>query len=106
MIGTYEPPLSVIGSVCDFSLNDPTEQIAPGVRGQAFELDGRIFIPLIVATQEGNGDVGRFLDSLTQRCVIVNVTSSRLRGMLVRRGWKETFEPSDDGDVDIWSRRF
>ena len=103
MIGTYEPPLSSVKRI--FVIKPQAMPLAPGVIGRAFSLDGRIFIPLIVAQKEGSGDVGRFLDSLTVRCAIVCVTSERLRGMLKRRGWKETFEPSDDGEVDIWVRQ-
>lgn len=96
---SYEPPTVVEGSPVKFGGED---FIAAGVRGYAIEKNGRIFIALITAEREGNGDVGRFLDSLSPRCVIPNVTSPRLMGMLSRRG----FIPSwDDEGVDIWSRK-
>lgn len=66
----------------------PTVQLAPGVRGFAEYRGDEIYIPLIVAEVKGNGDVGRFLDGLTPRCVIIEVTSPRLEEMLKRRGWK------------------
>lgn len=78
--------------------------LAPGVRGYAIENDGLIYIPLINAETEGAGDVGRFLDSLSPRCLIVNVTSRRLKGMLERRGWTCKMEITQDGPVDLWSK--
>lgn len=95
---TYEPPLSKKGSALMMG-SEPV--IAPGVRGYAVRSGSRIFIPLIVAEKQGNGDVGRFLDSLSPRCIIPNVTSARLKGMLQRRGWRPRF----DGECDIWERR-
>lgn len=101
----YVPPIIESGSPMSLTLATP---IAPGVFGYAIEDKGRIFIPDIHAEKEGSGDVGRFLDSLHPRCVIANVVSSRLRGMLLRRGWKETFEevPEDQGGgtCDVWVR--
>lgn len=93
----YEPPLSEMGSSC---VPGEEELIAPGVRGYAVESKGKIGIPLIIAEKEGNGDVGRFLDSLSPRCVIPSVTSPRLMGMLARRGWIPAFE-----ETDIWSKK-
>jgi len=77
-----------------------TTQLAPGVRGYTFKKNGLIFIPLIVAEKEGSGDVGRFLDRLSRRCIIMDVTSTRLEGMLRRRGWKE-FKVNRN---DFWTR--
>lgn len=78
--------------------------IAPGVQGYAILKDNLIFIPLINAMREGSGDVGRFLDSLSSRCVIVNVTSDRLRGMLIRRKWKLSYVQDEwfKSEVDVW----
>lgn len=94
---TYEPPLSENGTL----LKD-LGKLAPGVLGYAVLHEGRIYIPVIKSAKEGNGDVGRFLDSLSPRCVVANVTSSRLRGMLERRGWRETTEETPDGPCDVW----
>ena len=77
---------------------EPVTQLAPGVRGFTYIRHKEIMIPLILAEHEGSGDVGRFLDRLSRRCVIVFVTSKRLRGMLVRRGWFETIED----ETDLW----
>jgi hypothetical protein len=96
-IGNYEPPTVVAGTPCTFGGEG---LLAAGVRGYAIEENGRIFIPLIIAEHEGNGDVGRFLDSLSPRCVIPNLTSPRLMGMLSRRG----FIPDWSEGVDIWSK--
>jgi hypothetical protein len=100
MSRTYEPPIVTIQQM----MRRKAYRIAPGVYGYAFSVFGRVFIPTIIAVREGSGDVGRFLDRLTRRCTIMCVQSDRLRGMLVRRGWKYTMEPSDDGDVDMWVR--
>lgn len=94
---TYEPPLSREGSPL---IPGQEGLLALGVRGYAMEHLGKIYIPLIVAEKEGSGDVGRFLDSLSPRCVVVSVTSPRLAGMLMRRG----FSPQFDGEADVWRR--
>ena len=66
-------------------------ELAPGVEGMAYRLpDGLIYIPIVNAVREGSGDVGRFLDSLSQNCRIIGVVSLRLIKMLRRRGWVET----------------
>ena len=72
--------------------------LAPGVIGYAIEYEGEIWIPVIAAVREGSGDVGRFIDSLSPRCVIPHVFSSRLMGMLARRGWIPEFR----NDGTIW----
>lgn len=95
---SYEPPCIEEGSEIVFGQESI---LAPGVSGYAIHSDGTVFIPLISADKEGSGDVGRFLDSLSPRCVIPNVTSNRLKGMLERRG----FSPEYNGEVDIWKRK-
>jgi hypothetical protein len=82
----YEPPISR----GDFPYHawHPKTRLAPGVHGFTYRKGNEIYIPLIVADVEGSGDVGRFLDKLSSRCVIESVTSARLRGMLVRRGFR------------------
>jgi hypothetical protein len=94
----YEPPISkhpMPSKACH-----DTTRLAPGVYGFTFCQDGFIFIPLIVAEHEGSGDVGRFLDRLSARCVIMDVTSPRLQGMLVRRGWEKIQSETND----YWAR--
>lgn len=90
----YEPPLSVE----PFPENSwqATTVLAPGVRGFTYAWGDIIFIPFIMANREGDGDVGRFLDSLSYRCVIQSVTSDRLRGMLERRGFIKTIVQGDN----------
>lgn len=99
-----KPPVVTVQDIVD----RVTYQLAPGVHGSAFAAFGRVFIPHIVADKEGSGDVGRFLDSLDASCVIVCVVSDRLRGMLQRRGWRSSLEPTDDGTgtsvIDMWVR--
>lgn len=96
-MGTYEPPCTEEGTEL---IPGKEEYLAPGVLGYAILKDNRILIPLIYAKKEGTGDVGRFLDSLSPRCVIPNVTSPRLMGMLARRGYLPVF----GGEVICWER--
>ena len=95
----YEPPLSEAGTVLTMG-KEP--EIYPGVTGYAMEHEGLIYIPLIIATKEGSGAVGDFLDRITQRCRVVNVCSPKLEGMLQRRGWK--MQPAQEKKfvVDVW----
>lgn len=81
------------------------ERLAPGVRGYTIEEDDAIYIPMIVAEDEGSGDVGAYLDSLpTDRIIkIPDVISPRLREMLLRRGYVVAWEyaPEFEEDVEI-----
>jgi hypothetical protein len=43
--------------------------------------------------------------ALTSNCIIVNVTSRRLEGMLERRGYKKREVPDGEGGtIDEWRR--
>jgi len=70
-------------------------ELAPGVFGFLREFIGpnthTIEIASLRAAHEGNGDVGRYLDSLPkdQTVVVPLVTSERLAGMLDRRGYRK-----------------
>lgn len=103
----YEPPtVAPDSSVARFDAA-PHELplLAPGVRGWAIEQGARIAIPMMIAERPGSGDVGRFLDSLSARCVIPCVISIRLEGMLWRRGFRPTVERDEAGDlIDVWRR--
>jgi hypothetical protein len=102
MTGRYEPPLSTPGGML---IPGQEPMLAPGVRGYAVEHRGRIYIPVVAAEKEGSGDVGRFLDSLSPRCVFPCVISNRLRAMLQRRGYVMHIESDNDGEpVDVWSK--
>lgn len=83
--------------------------VAPGVRAMVFDTPEGIYIPMIIADREGSGDVGRYLDSLPKdrRLVFPTVISARLRGMLERRGFRETTEwsPEFQEHVEIHERR-
>ena len=65
------------------------DQLAPGVSGYTSEVGEALLVPVIIADKEGNGDVGRYLDTLPRdRWVIFpTVLSARLAGMLERRGF-------------------
>jgi|GEM_PF-4533842 len=95
---SYEPPTCPKTAEKSWTA---TIQLAPGVRGFAYEENGEIFVPLIVAEAEGSGDVGRFLDALAPMCVVTNVTSEMLRGMLRRRGFQRTYNQDHE---DEWRR--
>jgi hypothetical protein len=96
---SYEPRTIAVGSDCE------AYELAPGVIGYAVEHEGCVYIPIITARKQGAGDVGRFLDSLSARCRVPNVTSPRLLGMLQRRGWKAATEVTDDGHpCEVWAR--
>ena len=86
-MGTYEPPLSEPVLSLGKYWTAGAKPLAPGVFGFAYAQGDEIWIPLVLAEKKGSGAVGRFLDSLSARCVIVDVTSKRLEEMLVRRGW-------------------
>ena len=98
---SYEPRTIANGSV-----GLDLYELAPGVEGYAIEHDGRIYIPVIKAKVEGSGDVGRFIDSLSPRCVFSSAISPRLQGMLMRRGFTKTMEVDSDFDepFDVWVR--
>lgn len=67
-------------------------RIAPGVAGNQVNVDGETWFPFIAAVEPGNGDVGRWLDSLVgEKVIIPNVVSDELKGMLLRRGWTKVW---------------
>lgn len=78
--------------------------LAPGVRGYTVEVDGALYVPLLIADQPGSGAVGRYLDSLRDRIVKVPcVLSERLAEMLRRRGFRlEVEQDPGMGPVEVW----
>jgi hypothetical protein len=99
---TYEPPCAPPGTPF---IPGREWTLAPGVLGWAFDEGHRIIIPMILARREGSGAVGRFLDSLSPRCVVVCVISDRLAAMLARRGYVRRWTWVDGERVDEWRRR-
>ena len=85
------------------------DQVAPGVHAVLVEHQGVTYIPYIAADTPGNGDVGRYLDSLPKdRTIRVPcVLSSVLKGMLRRRGYRVTHEWSKEfeEEVEVFERR-
>jgi hypothetical protein len=76
--------------------------LAPGVTGYTIrDPNGSLYVPLIQAVREGNGDVGRYLDSLPiDRVVVVpNVINGLLIEMLVRRGFALAYEWAEPYEV-------
>ena len=76
---------------------DISMEIAPGVDGYTVDLgDKGLYVPLLMAKRPGNGDVGRYLDSLPldRRVVVPGVISGILEGMLERRGFSLIFGSS------------
>lgn len=95
-----ELTLAVVG-------NQP--RLAPGVRGFAFDTVNGIYITSIHADKVGSGMVSKFLDALprNRRVVFPVVVNSKLRGMLLRRGYVEKWEigePYQD-DIPVMERR-
>lgn len=83
------------------------EPLAEGVYGYTNEPeDGSLWIPLIQAAQAGSGDVGRYLDSLPRdrKVVVPTVLSSRLAGMLERRGFEPRMEVLDGEMAEAYVR--
>ena len=82
--------------------------LAPGVYGRRFDGPEGTYFPIVYAAKAGSGDVGRFLDALPREQVMKFpcVVSSRLQGMLQRRGFRLTHEWNADAeeDVDVWVR--
>lgn len=82
--------------------------LAPGVHGKRFETPNGTYFPIVYAAQAGAGDVGRFLDGLPPDQVMKFpcVVSSRLQGMLQRRGFRRTLERHEEAGeyVDVWVR--
>lgn len=79
------------------------ELIAPGVAGYGVQTKEAIYFPVIEALHPGNGDVGRWLDSLpTDRTIrIPDVLNPKLRGMLERRGYVPVFEYAEEFEEDV-----
>ncbi len=96
----YEPPLSDPAEAAGKFWHAGCKPLAKGVLGYAFLHGEEIWIPFILAEKKGAGDVGRFLDSLSARCVIVDVTSPRLEAMLIRRRWKKRI----DDEHESWRK--
>src|SRR6266436_4078767 len=92
----HEPDTCLSGSPM------PEYPLGPAVVGYAIQVKAEIYIPLMHSLKRGNGDIGKFLDSLSKRCVIVNVCNEKLVGMLERRGWQCTWVTCEemDGTVD------
>lgn len=63
-------------------------EVYPGVHASIRVIQGTTFINEIWAKVEGSGQVGKFLDSLTGDVIVDSVLSTRLRGMLERRGYR------------------
>jgi hypothetical protein len=83
------------------------DELAPGVLGYAMDVRERgLYVPIIHSTEEGKGNVGRFLDRLKERPLvkIPNVMSAVLRGMLDRRGFVVEREYAEDfgESVEVW----
>ena len=86
------------------------DEIGKASGGYAIEdKDGSIYIPVVLMEPPGQGDGGRFLDSLPRDRTIKfpNVVSAVLAGMLERRGFTVVQEWADEYDdyVDVYVRK-
>lgn len=93
------------------ALIDPrktSHALGVGVYGYSVETPDGLYIPVVQAQKEGNGDVGRWLDSLPtdRRIVFASVFSVRLAGMLERRGWTfiDEYDSRTGEYVPCWQR--
>ena len=69
----------------------PPPLVWPGVEAIITERKGWLWVIVVVSRNEGSGQVGKWIDSLADRSVIfLEVNSSRLAGMLQRRGYRES----------------
>ena len=84
------------------------DAFAPGVNGYSVETPEGLYIPVVMATNPGSGEVGRWLDSLPKdrRIVFASVFSPRLAGMLQRRGWSysEEWDERSGESLPCWER--
>ncbi len=98
----YEPP-----TVPNGQMGMELYELFPGVRGYAIESDGKIYIPIVKAVKEGNGDVSKFLDACSQRCTFPNIVSGKFKAMLARHGYIETHEWDWKFEqwVDVWFKK-
>ena len=74
------------------------ERRADGVLGYSIETERGLYIPWVQAEVEGDGRVGRYLDSLPRdrRVVFPTIISGRLAGMLARRGFTPGYEWAEE----------
>lgn len=82
----------------------PPPRLAPGVRGIVREEPHQVVVGFLLATNPGNGDVGRYLDQLQRRAkavVVVECMSERLQGMLQRRGFRTMRSPRYGDAVQV-----
>lgn len=90
----------------------PAEDITfPGIEGYMVDMgDQGVYVPVIISTYRGQGNVSRFLDELKQRPLvkIPNVMSSQLAQMLERRGFVVEQEWSEEyqGHIPMWTWRW
>ena len=89
---------------------DLLDVLAPGVEGYVVDMgDQGLYIPVIVSTERGKGNMGHYLDELKQRSLvkIPNVINPRLAEMLERRGFVVEQEWSEEyqGHIPIWTWR-
>lgn len=62
-------------------------EVFPGVHGDIVVRGNITFINILWAEVEGSGLVGKYLDQLKGTIIVPAVVSSRLAGMLERRGY-------------------
>jgi hypothetical protein len=97
----FEPPTIQAGTV-----GQPDYEIGPGVFGYAIEHDSKIYIPIVRSMVPCEGNVRRWLDTLSSRCVFPNVITPIFADMLCRRGYLPHLEHDESGDqVFVWIRQ-
>lgn len=105
-----------IDALIDAMMDVVNTPLTEGVEGWVVEENGELQIRALRATNEGNGAISRYLDSLPhdRKVVVVLVVNEKLAAMLARRGFieRERFDPrfgnaalGIDGWGKIWLRR-
>ena len=85
-------------------------EVYPGVLAGVFDQGKEgVYVPVVISKQPGCGNVGRFIEHLLGEHKMVkfpNVINPQLQQMLMRRGFKLTYEYAEVyGEyVDVWVR--
>lgn len=94
----------------------PPPEVAPGVLAAVREIEGYLIVSFIWSTSPGQGNVGRWLDTLSRERPVIMVEvldatpegsvarAGRLSGMLARRGYKPGRAVFTDAEANVWWR--
>lgn len=68
------------------------DELGPGVYGRLYHVGEAVIIPTVASNDPGKGNVARWLDTLPRDkpVIFLTVINTKLRGMLLRRGFRHT----------------